>query len=198
MKNLPKILITLMLSVATLISNFAIEVPVAFALSCEDINNPEMTKDWIITVLEEQLGTPKSDAKVENGEVKKIVTEDVINCFRVTEPCAPDSKQSCSLYATTCTKDPSACNRVQIYYAQSGSDLIFSYAKRIYLYAAGIGGIFCVMYLIVGGIGLASSGGDSGGAEKGKAMITQSLMGLALLFLSALLLNFVNPNFFTR
>jgi hypothetical protein len=89
------------------------------------------------------------------------------------------------------------CQRVQVFFAQSGAQLLYTYVGRIYVWAAGTIGIVAVFFLVLGGLEITTAGGDGGKIEKAKERIMQSLSGLVLLFLSALLLYTINPNFFT-
>lgn len=162
-------------------------VQAAGGITCEDVTNPEKTKGYIVTVLEEQVGNPIHDAKTD---------ENVINCFRNTETCAEDNKQTCAQIGSTCTT-LGQCKRVQVYYARSGADLLYVYVGRIYKWASGTIGIVAVLFLVIGGIEMAAAGGDAGKLDKAKERIVQSLSGLVLLFLSALILYTINPNFFT-
>ncbi len=76
----------------------------------------------------------------------------------------------------------------------SGTDLLARYVGALYRWAAGVIGIISVLVIVVSGV---QTTVDSGGLEKAKERIMQSLMGLVLLFLSALILYTINPTFFT-
>ena len=104
-----------------------------------------------------------------------------------------DVKQGCD----TSSAIPGACNRVQVIFAKSGTNLLYSYVSLIYKWAAGTVGIVCVLFIIVGGFQMTTAG-DSGRAEEAKSKIMQSLLGLVLLLLSGIILYTVNPTFFTK
>jgi len=175
-----------------------LQTQVAAALSCDDVqNNTDEAKKYIITIVEEPIGsTPESG-------------EQVVQCYRQTTltPAFDASgnptnqpASSTSIITGTCTYDEKngvTCQKIQVYYAASGADLLFTYISRVYKWAAGTVGIITVLYLVWGGIEIAASQGDTGKMEKAKAKIIQSIGGLVLLFLSALILYTINPNFFT-
>jgi hypothetical protein len=86
--------------------------------------------------------------------------------------------------------------------SESGSGggvyLLQMYASILYRYLAGVLGFVTVAMIIISGIQIitsASRGSEAVSAAKDR--IEHSLMGLALLFLTALLLYTVNPTFFT-
>lgn len=80
---------------------------------------------------------------------------------------------------------------------KSGTDLLARYVGAIYRWAAGIIGIISVLIIVISGIQMSIAGGDQGMVDKAKERISQSLMGLVLLFLSALILYTINPTFYT-
>ena len=88
------------------------------------------------------------------------------------------------------------CDNVQILFASSGSDLVKKYVSLIYRLAAGIIGIIAVVVIIINGIIISASGGESGTIDNAKNRIIQSLVSLAILFLSGIILYSINPNFF--
>ncbi len=152
--------------------------------SCDDFNHPDKTQGYIITVLEEQIGQTNSSS----GNVK--------NCFRQTTTDST-TNQTTTTYTITCNPDSATCQRVQIFFTKSGAELLYTYVGTIYKWAAGTIGIVTVLLLVWGGIEISTAGGDQGKTEKAKERIIQSLAGLVLLFLSALILYTINPNFFT-
>ncbi len=173
-----------------------LNVPVAQAaeLSCEDAKDPAKNKGFVVTTLEEQIGEPKSGSD-----------ESVINCFRetkcttVTDDKGKESKSCTSLVKTSCAiSADTQCKRIQIIFARSGAGLLYSYIQRIYVWAASTIGIVAVFFIVLGGIEMSTAQADSGKIEKAKERIMQSLGGLVILYLSALILYTINPNFFTQ
>lgn len=192
------------LHIMALIIMLTLQLNVAHAaqkFTCADVapSTPtDKTKGWIVTILEEQIGSPTAQSEKDNANAG--ITENVINCFRVTNVIAKTDTtpaMETTEYQDSCPDAATFCKRVQVYFAQSGAELLYSYVGRIYKWAAGTIGIVTVLFLVVGGIEISAAQGDSGKIEKAKERIMQSLAGLVLLFLSALILYTVNPNFFT-
>ncbi len=173
-------------------------------LTCDSLKSKKAIKDYIITVMETRINPPgqagESDAKSKNQS-----TEGVINCIRKTTCEAKDCSKQLYVAPGNCKpitpdKDGNGvyCQPVQILYAQSGTGLIYTYIGLIYRWAAGTAGIATVLYLTLAGVQMATSEGDSARYEKAKDHATNSIAGLVLLFLSALLLYTINPNFFIK
>ncbi len=68
---------------------------------------------------------------------------------------------------------------------------------QYYNIAIGLAIISAILMTMVGGYFLVVSAGNSGLVERGKKTIFNALFGLALAILSAVFLNFLNPNIFT-
>jgi len=75
--------------------------------------------------------------------------------------------------------------------------IMSAYVTMIYKYVLALGSIVAVLVVMLGGIKMMTSGGDSGATTEAKEMIVQTLSGLAMLFLTGLFLYAINPNFFT-
>ncbi len=178
-----------MFSVLLILNTFPIYTAKAAITNCADLNKEEARKGYIITVLEEQIGKP-TDLKYQENNDKN----GVINCFKTNKQCAAN-QSSCDQYTDAACTD-GQCSRVQVLFAKSGAGLLYEYIHLIYVWAASVIGIVSVLFLTVGGIEMTASQGDSGKMEKAKERIMNSLVGLVLLFLSALILYTVNPNFF--
>lgn len=179
------------------------------SLTCGDLANPDKIKNIIITILEERV-IPQGQT-VEEQTKGNTDVEGIIPCFRetscklVTDPKGSHKVCEQVKYTGTCkpidggpSGDSVICQPVQILYAQSGATIIYTYIGLIYRWTAGTAGIVTVLYLVIGGIGIATAQGDSGRLEKAKERVMNSVAGLVLLFLSALILYSINPNFFTR
>lgn len=180
--------ISMILFLTGLITAFPVQ---AADYSCSDLNNPEKLPGIIMTVLEEQIGTNTS---------KDYGDAVVKDCLRITTCELKDNTTTCnSTYGelNACTLDSNtSCQRVQAFFAQSGTGLLYAYIGVVYRWAAGIIGIVSVLFLIVGGIQIATAGGDDSKIGEAKDRIIQSIAGLILLFTSALILYTINPNFF--
>ena len=90
-----------------------------------------------------------------------------------------------------------SCRKVQVISGTSGVGLLSNYIGKVYRWAAAIVGMVAVVVIIISGIQIATAGGDTGKIDEAKKRIFQSLAGVAILFLSALILYTINPNFFT-
>src|SRR3989344_1084970 len=70
-------------------------------------------------------------------------------------------------------------------------------AERVsntYTWALGIGGMVALGIIIFGGVLYSASGGNPSRMDEAKKWIQHALFGLALLFSSYILLNFINPD----
>lgn len=90
------------------------------------------------------------------------------------------------------------CSIVQVIIGQSGTGILKTYVAIIYRWAAGIVGIIAVLVIVISGIQISIDQGSGEGVTAAKNRITQSLAGLVILFLSALILYTINPTFFTK
>ena len=200
-KFLKKILV-LLLSMPLLIQSISFQVAYAQDAkqktppTCDELGIAEKTKGWIISITEENISNA-TDKQGSQDDRK------VLNCYRENTLTKgkwnPKYKQTCSPTADVNAEGKEndiICQKVQVFLAQSGTELLYVYMSRIYKWAAGTIGIVSVLFLVWGGIEISAAQGDSGKIEKAKGRIQQSLAGLVLLFLSALFLYTINPNFF--
>lgn len=80
---------------------------------------------------------------------------------------------------------------------ENGSIGILSdYISTIFIYVMALSGIIAVLVIMFSGFQLMVSGGDSEARSTAKQLITKTLMGIAMLFLSGLFLYTINPNFY--
>lgn len=70
------------------------------------------------------------------------------------------------------------------------------YVERVFVFGAGLVAVVAVLWIIVGGYEIMFSGAGSGEISSGKEKITKAILGLVLVFLSALILHTINPGFF--
>lgn len=89
-----------------------------------------------------------------------------------------------------------SCQQVQVLLSKGGSSLLTGYIGTIYRWAAGLVGIIAVTIIIISGIQISLAGGDTEALNSAKTRIIKSLSGIAILFLSGVILNAINPNFF--
>lgn len=90
---------------------------------------------------------------------------------------------------------PNNCQLRQWLIASSGMGLLKLYVKQIFTYGSFVVGAIAVATIILNGVRI-SVAGVSGDISEAKQKITQSLSGIVLLFLSALILYSINPDFF--
>jgi hypothetical protein len=88
------------------------------------------------------------------------------------------------------------CEKVQIIVSDAGMGLLYAYIGMVYKWAASIVGVVAILIIVIGGIQISAAGGDPSAVDEAKGRIFKAISGLALLFLSGLLLNFINPTFF--
>jgi|GEM_PF-2506396 len=163
-----------------------------------------LTKDKtnIITIVEEPLDT-RNDTELAPTEAKPFIVK---SCVRNTIVCTvtegEGDKQktkriSAAELLTTCSDNASSCNDVMVIISKAGPDMIMGYISMIYTWAASFVGLIAVAVIIISGIQISLSGGDSQAVTNSKDRILKSLAGLAVLFLSGLILYTINPTFFT-
>lgn len=80
--------------------------------------------------------------------------------------------------------------------ATGGAGLLNLYIGLIYRWAAGIVGIIAVLIIVINAVIIIISQGEQGKIDEAKKRIYQSLGGIAILFLSSLILYAINPDFF--
>lgn len=179
-------------------------------INCQQLNDADATQDYVISIIEESIGSA-TDNSAQGANIDRPGDAQVLECIRKTE-CTlvqdqaggAESAECRSEYVTDgCTPQPSndkgegiICQRVMVFVAESGLGLLMAYIQQIYLWAAGTIGIVSVAFIVYGGVSIATAEADSQKIDTAKQRIMQSLLGLALLFLSAILLNWINPNFF--
>lgn len=80
--------------------------------------------------------------------------------------------------------------------AKTGKGIVFLYVNEIYRWGTGIVGPICVLIIIINGLRISSSAGNTEAITQAKGMIAQSISGLVLLFMAGTILYIVNPNAF--
>lgn len=130
-----------------------------------------------------------------------LIYDDSNNCYE-TRTYYTDTYDKCvvaangaSSGAATVSGDPN-CSLRQWIIASTGMGLLKLYVKQIFTFGAYAVGIIAVANIIFNGIRI-SMAGVSGDISEAKQKITQSLSGIVLLFLAALILYSINPDFFS-
>lgn len=126
-----------------------------------------------------------------NGE-KKIVTTS-----RLTTQCSTNAASIADQNKDGKWNAKFTCQQMQAIISDGGTSFLYGYIGTFYTWAAGLVGIIAVTIIIFSGIQITVSGGEPDAVSNAKSRIIKSLSGIALLFLSALILNTINPNFFT-
>ena len=75
--------------------------------------------------------------------------------------------------------------------------LLYNYLSLIYTYMSGLIIGVAVLFVVVGGIQIATSGGETTGVTNGKKRIIQAITGVILWFTASLILYTINPTFFS-
>lgn len=88
-------------------------------------------------------------------------------------------------------------NPVQVFVSKSGVDMLYLYIGAIYRWGASIIGVIAVLVIVISGIQISAAGGEQAAVTSAKTRITQSLIGIVVLFLSGIILYTINPTFFT-
>jgi len=89
-----------------------------------------------------------------------------------------------------------SCQEVQVLLNKGGTSALENYISTLYKWAASVVGLVAVVIIIGSGIQISASGGDPEVITKAKERIVKSLSGIALLFLSGVILYTINPTFF--
>jgi hypothetical protein len=145
------------------------------------------------------------------GEIVVLLTEQIksggnnIPCSRVIEclrlekskpnpsGVRPLASEVDSLVIADLKKNYSQC----ILAGKDGLDLLNNYARLVYQWIAGIVGSICILIIILSGIQISIGGLSQEEVGSAKERISRSLVGLAVLFLSAFILYSINPIFFS-
>ena len=175
------------------------------------VDKPGKDEGYLITIIEEPLYLTESTEKTSNKdefEARKCFRNNFSYLLTDKKKLSTSSELStiCStqfeeLYQNNKDNDYKAlfsCQPVQVILCKGGTCLINHYISMIYRFGATTGGIVAVLVLVINAVIIAMAGGDSGGIDEAKKRIIQSLAGLAVLFLSALILYTINPTFFIR
>ncbi|MBU1992949.1 MAG: hypothetical protein ABH856_01025 [Patescibacteria group bacterium] len=126
-------------------------------------------------------------------------------CFRVVASKADeDGKKSFMTFTNSKCETSGAqgtlesCKKMQLIISAGGTSLFYAYIGMIYKWVASIVGIIAVLIMIISGIQIAAAGGDASAVDDAKGRIFRSIGGLAILFLSGLILYTINPTFFVQ
>lgn len=161
----------------------------------------EEKQNFIITIVEEPFGDAALYEK-NLGQQSNSADFHVKDCCRDYTITGDSTKEGsldagkCSRYE--CGKDGMVCETVLVLFSKAGTTMIEGYIVMIYTWAASLVGLIAVTVIIISGIQISLSGGDASAVDSAKGRILKSISGLAVLFLSALILYTINPNFFSK
>lgn len=192
-----------------LLNLFFTVVPTSFAQSsgvaCGDLLDGTKTKDWVISIAEEQFGADPEDGDPLSDDSESF-TKLCVRRTECTQAPPPDGSteeqpNECrSTYVDVGGCSPSdtiICQTVRVFGSKSGIGLLFLYIGILYRWVASVIGIVAVFYIIYGGIKISTAGDNTAAVDEAKTKIIQAIAGLILLFISAVVLYTINPNFFT-
>jgi len=74
--------------------------------------------------------------------------------------------------------------------------LLYNYLGLIYSYMSGLIIAVAVLFVVIGGIQMSTSGGDTAKFDAGKSRIVKAVVGIILWFTASLILYTINPTFF--
>jgi len=74
--------------------------------------------------------------------------------------------------------------------------LLYNYLGLIYAYMSGLIIAVAILFVVVGGIQMSTSGGDTAKFDAGKSRIVKAVVGIILWFTASLILYTINPTFF--
>ncbi len=202
-------------SIASALDNAQECIDDSFDLTIQNPDQPDQTVSvpYIVTVIEEPLtfenrGNPGDDF------VSRICFRNTLSMIerstgleKTQVKMLTDCPESISKLKTPPLKQGEqpppflivySCEQVQVLLSKGGTTLIEGYIGTIYRWAASIVGIIAVTVIVISGIQISASGGDSEAISSAKTRILQSLAGIAILFLASLILFTINPGFFTN
>lgn len=172
------------------------------------IDKPDLGK--IIEIIEEPFGGDTSETQIEDLEIRRCYRHNFqyLNTAKKLKIVPILSKTACGdVSAAQVANDPNnikeygtkySCHEVQALISKGGTAIIYGYIGMVYRWGASIVGIIAVLVIVLSGIQIAAAGGESEVIGKAKTRILQSLGGIAVLFLSGLILYTINPTFFVK
>lgn len=128
---------------------------------------------------------------------KKTILPELTRTLDGSTGCSEKLRNLAAQYKDT-LKSNYICKNVQAILSRGGTSMLYGYIGMVYQWAASIVGIIAVLIIILSGIQISAGGGDPEAISSAKKRIIQSLSGIAVLFLSGLILYTINPDFFVR
>ena len=124
----------------------------------------------------------------------------LMNIGEVFAAC-PDGLQPCACAPSGCIPDTSLCileplpgGVCEIPSGSIGLEAFGTYVNRgVWQWAFRIGVAIAVLNAVIAGFQITMSNGDSGKVDQGKTRFISSAIGLVILLLAGVILNFINP-----
>lgn len=173
----------------------------------EECLSKEDREEFQYTVLEESITGTEGEYASEGSQVRQCQRMIQIETCTATGEAA-DKKQSSTKYVKDkeCKPEGNKSSKTRVIceditmlmtpMATGGAGLLNTYIGLIYRWAAGIVGIIAVLIIVINAVIIIASQGEQGQIDEAKKRIFQSLGGIAILFLSSLILYTINPDFF--
>lgn len=91
---------------------------------------------------------------------------------------------------------PGQSSEIDVSTSKGSINILSEWIGHVFKFIAAVSVIIAILVMMFAGFQLMFSEGDSGAKETAKEMIQKVMMGIALLFMAGLILNFVNPKFY--
>ena len=200
LKFIKKFITTIVISMifASIFSNIGLA---ADAETEGDCLNGYRDKSYIITIIEEAIFVDKNTKQEDCNDEQCILL-----CYRFYKKIDKTDENGNTVTTTeqdgslvkTCDASKGNCDPVQVIISKKGGlSMLYWYIGFIYRWAAGFMGLIAVAVIIISSAQISLSGGEQDSITSAKNRIIKSISGLAVLFLSSLILYTINPTFFT-
>lgn len=162
-------------------------------------------KGYIITILEEAFETETDNSNPNyktricyrnNYTAKDTTTGEVVSYSQLYKKCGDEKVKEWAANPPRGAEIRFGCKEVLVILSKGGTSMIYGYIGMIYRWAGRLVGLIAVLVIVLSGMQLAAAGGDQDAVNSAKTRIIQSLTGIAILFLSSLILNTINPGFY--
>lgn len=156
------------------------------------------TWDILVDGNKKDTDVPEAVKKALEEFYEKAPTSEAIANDLISNGCNNDNSRESLPFSTSDEPPPPSvrCSLLNRISSDSGVGLFAQYVGALYRWAAGVVGIVAVLVMVFSGVQISMAGGDSAKLDSAKNRIMQSIIGLAILFLSGLILYTINPGFF--
>lgn len=165
---------------------------------------PTLCISWDVFADGDKEGKSEVAAQVRSNEISNVFFGEVEAQAQelITAGCNNDNSDqspdpSFSAHSGPFNDTPAiSCSVMERISGSSGVDIFGKYVGALYSWAAGVVGIVAVLTMVFSGIEISMAGGDTAKLDEAKTRIAKCLVGIAILFLSGLILYTINPGFF--